>query len=53
MTDDSQAMLFPKAEIETLVTPAPSAAPPERPAAAPRLNKPERFQVEMRWPSMA
>jgi transposase len=52
MTDDSQAMLFPKGEMETLATPTPAAAPLECPAARPRLNKPERFQVEMRCESL-
>ena len=52
MTNDSQAMLFPKAEIETLTTTVPPAMPRERPCASPRLNKPERLQAEMRCESL-
>jgi transposase len=49
MTNDSPAMLFPKSEIEALTT---SATPQERPLPAPRLNKPERLQGEMRCESL-
>jgi transposase len=52
MTNDSQAMLFPKSEIDTLTTPTAAAPPREGPAAAPRVNKPERAQAEMRCESL-
>ena len=41
-------MLFTKAEIDTLAAAATSATAPQRAAATPRLNKPERLQGEMR-----
>src|SRR6266478_16620 len=52
MTIDSQATLFTKSEIDTLTTPAASAPPREDSAAAPRVNKPERLQGEMRCESL-
>lgn len=52
MTTACQALLFAKAEIDTLATPATAAIPRERPAAAPRLNKPERLQGDMRCESL-
>jgi transposase len=52
MSNDGQTMLFSKTEIETLTTTATPANPRERPSAAPRLNKPERLQAEMRCESL-
>jgi transposase len=52
MTNDSQAMLFTKSELDSLSTPTAAAPPLEGPAAAPRVNKPERAQVEMRCESL-
>jgi transposase len=52
MTNDSQAMLFPKSEIDTPPTPTAAAPPREGPAALPRVNKPERAQAEMRCESL-
>ena len=49
MTNDSHAMLFPNSEIAALTT---AASPRERPLPAPRLNKPERLQGEMRMESL-
>jgi transposase len=52
MTNDSQALLFAEAEIDALATPVvPSTARPGA-NAAPRLNKPERLQAEMRCESL-
>lgn len=48
MNNESQPMLFAKSEIATPATPM----PPERSAATPRLNKPERLQGEMRCESL-
>jgi transposase len=52
MSNDDQAMLFPKAELEILTASASPALPRERPSASPRLNKPERLQAEMRCESL-
>lgn len=52
MTDDSQAMLFPKSELDSLAASAPSVVPGERPISNPRLNKPERLQGLMRCESL-
>jgi transposase len=52
MSNDSQAMLFPKSEIDAVTTPTAAAPPREGPAAAPRVNKPERAQAEMRCESL-
>jgi transposase len=52
MTNDSQAMLFTKSEIDILTTPTAASTPPERPFASPRLNKPERLQGDMRCESL-
>jgi len=52
MTNDSQSMLFPKSEIDSLTTPSPAATPRECPPVTPRLNKPERLQGEMRCESL-
>ena len=49
MTEDSRTMLFPKSEVDALTT---AATPRERPLPAPRLNKPERLQGEMRCESL-
>jgi transposase len=46
MTNDFQPMLFAKSEIETPATPRPATK------SSPRLNKPERFQGEMRSESL-
>ncbi len=50
MTAPNQTLLFPQAELETPAASAPTAAP--RAGTAPRLNKPERFQVEMHCESL-
>ena len=50
MTNDSRPMLFAKSEVDALTPPTASATP--RPAATPRLNKPERLQGEMRCESL-
>jgi transposase len=52
MTNDSQALLFAKSEFDTPATPTASAPPRQGPAAAPRVNKPERSQAEMRCESL-
>lgn len=52
MTNDRQAMLFTESELDTLMTPTASATPRQRPKPAPRLNKPERLQGEMRCESL-
>jgi transposase len=49
MTNDSQPLLFTNAEIDT---PTAAAAPHERPAAAPRVHRPERTQAELRCESL-
>jgi transposase len=52
MTNDSEAMLFPQSESDMLTTPTAAVPPRESPAAAPRVNKPERAQAEMRCESL-
>src|SRR5260370_18839426 len=52
MTDDSRRLLFTESEIETLATPTASAAPRQCPAPRPRVNQPERLQVELRCQSL-
>ena len=52
MSNDSQPMLFTKSEIDTLKASVPSSTPCERPTPAPRLNKPERLQGDMRIESL-
>jgi transposase len=50
MTNDEQTVLFPQSEGEALPTTV--AASRERPAALPRVNKPERLQIEMHCESL-
>src|SRR6266542_2472406 len=52
MTNENQSLLFSQAEVETLTLPTAAMPPGERPAAAPRVNKPERLQAEMRCESL-
>ena len=52
MTNDSQPLLFEKSEVEAPAASKTSATVRERPPAAPRVNKPERLQIEMRCESL-
>ena len=51
MTNENQ-LLFPQAEVDALTTRVAAATPGECPMAAPRINKPERFQGEMHCESL-
>jgi transposase len=52
MSHDAQALLFSKAELDTLAASVPPATPRPDVSATPRLNKPERCQGEMRCESL-
>jgi transposase len=52
MTNDSQPSLFANSEIDTPPSPPASAPTRERSTATPRVNKPKRSQVEMRFESL-
>jgi transposase len=52
MTDKTHAGLFPESEPEALATPAGASMPRSSVPPAPRINKPERCQVEMRCESL-
>jgi transposase len=52
MTTDGQPLLFAQSEIDTRTTPIASATPRDASTATPRLNRPERSQVEMHCESL-
>jgi transposase len=52
MTTENQSLLCPQAELETLSAPAAAAATLEHASPVPRVNKPERCQVEMHCESL-
>jgi transposase len=52
MTNDSHPLLFANSEIDTPLPPPASTTARERSTATPRVNKPKRSQVQMRFESL-